>query len=57
MRFPDDPECVVALLDESERLTWLGNQWAASKNNNPVSAQLCFRKCWAYALAAAWLRS
>ncbi len=48
---------MVALLDESERLTWLGNQWAASKNNNPVSTELCFQKAWAFNLAAAWLRS
>ena len=55
-RFPDDPEPVKLLLDESERVTALANNWMHCKNPNPVAAEFAFRNGWAVAAAAAWLR-
>jgi hypothetical protein len=56
MRFPDDPEIVTLLLDESERVNALGNRWAKAKIPNIVAAQKCLEMGWAHALSAVWLR-
>lgn len=56
-RFPNDPEHILRLLDESERLNELGNRWVNATNPNPIAADLAFRAGWAHALAAAFLRT
>lgn len=56
MRFPSDPAEVRLLLEESERVSKLGNHWLNADVPNHVAAETCFRNGWAYALAGAWLR-
>lgn len=55
-REDSDSPVVTLLLDESERLSSLGNQWLKTAIPNPFSAEQCFRQGWAYATAAVWLR-
>lgn len=56
MRFPGDPEPVKLLLDESERMSKLGNNWMVADVPNQVAAEMCLRHGWAFSLAAAWMR-
>lgn len=56
LRLPDDPVAVTMLLDESERMTDMGNRWNAAKKPNHLAANFCLQNGWAFALAAAWLR-
>ena len=55
-RFPSDPEPVKLLIEESERMSALGNRWLTAKIPNQIAAEACLRNGWAYSLAAAWLR-
>lgn len=55
-RFNDDPLPVKMLIEESERVTKLGNKWLTAEVPNQVAAEMCLRQGWAYALAAAWMR-
>lgn len=55
-RFPDDPAPVKLLIEESERISKLGNDWLAAEIPNQVAAELCLRHGWAFSLAAAWMR-
>lgn len=55
-RFPDDPEPVRLLIEESERVNKLGNLWLKAETPNHVAADVAMRNGWAYALAAVWLR-
>ena len=54
LRFPNDPEAVRLLLDESERVNKLGNAWITATVPNAVAGE--FWNAWAFALAAHWLR-
>ena len=56
MRFPSDPEPVKLLIEESERMSKLGNNWMAADVPNQVAAEMCLRHGWAFSLAAAWMR-
>ena len=56
MRFPNDPEPVKLLIEESERMSKLGNNWLAADVPNQVAAEMCLRHGWAFSLAAAWMR-
>jgi hypothetical protein len=56
MRFPSDPPDVKLLIDESERMSKLGNNWLTADVPNQVAAEMCLRHGWAFSLAAAWLR-
>ena len=56
VRFKDDPEPVTFLIEESERLSAIGNRWQVAKVPNHIAAEMCLRSGWAYALAAVWLR-
>ncbi len=55
-RFPNDPEPVRMLVEESERISKLGNDWLTAKIPNQIAAEMCLKNGWGYALAAAWLR-
>jgi len=55
-RFRDDPEPVRLLINESERVSKIGNDWMAAEVPNPVAAEMCLRNGWAFSLAAVWLR-
>lgn len=55
-RFADDPESVRLLLDESERVAKLANNWLAADTPNLYAAEMAHRQAWAYALAGVWLR-
>lgn len=57
LRFPDDPESVRLLLDESERLNKMGNRWLDVETPNHIAAEMTLRHGWAYALSGAWLRA
>ena len=56
-RLPNDHPLVVALLDESERLTARGHKWESATTPNPKGAALAFEMGWAHALCGAWLRA
>jgi len=55
-RLPEDSHSVVALLNESERLSVLANEWTIGKAANPIGAQKAFELAWAMAVAGSWLR-
>jgi len=54
--FPSDPQAVRLLLEESERMSKMGNAWMGAKEPNAVAGEFCLRNGWAFQLAAAWLR-
>lgn len=56
LRLPGDPEVVTLLIEESERISKLGNKWLAAETPNQIAAHACLQQGWAFALAAAWLR-
>lgn len=56
LRWPNDPEPVRLLIDESERMSVHGNNWLAADVPNQIAAEAALRNGWAYALAAGWLR-
>lgn len=57
MRFPSDTKEIILLIEESERMSALGNKWLSAKVPNQMAAQLCLQNGWAFSLAAAWLRA
>jgi hypothetical protein len=56
LRLPNDPKDVSLLIDEAERMNFLGNYWLNCKVPNQLAAMKCLEMGWAHALSAAWLR-
>lgn len=56
IRFPDDPVPVKLLIEESERVSKLGNDWLTAKVPNHIAAEVALRNGWAFSLAAVLLR-
>lgn len=54
--FPNDPDAVRLLVQESERINAIGNHWLSAKVPNAIAAQHALQMGWAFAVAAAWLR-
>lgn len=56
LRLPTDTEAVNLLLDESERVSAIGNAWMTAKIPNAVAGEMALRQGWAFAVAGSWLR-